>query len=61
MTDKLLAIFLIEDQKDILNRIRNYLTARGLFNPEMMGHNMVRDLLIDCEEFIRLLIIKTDQ
>lgn len=29
-------------------RITNYLRNGGLFNPEHMEHNKVRDLLIDC-------------
>jgi hypothetical protein len=33
---------------DIETRITDYLAAGGLFNPEMMEHEKVRDLLMDC-------------
>lgn len=29
-------------------RITEYLSSGGLFNPELMDHEAVRDLLIDC-------------
>lgn len=32
----------------ILLRITNYLSNGGLFNPEMMEHNKVRELIMDC-------------
>ena len=31
-------------------RITEYLQLGGLFNPEMMDHDKVRDLLVDCRE-----------
>lgn len=34
-------------------RISSYLGNGGLFNPEMMEHDKVRDLLIDCRAEIR--------
>ena len=37
---------------DILDRIQNYLGSGGLFNPELMGHDKVRDLICDCREEI---------
>lgn len=33
-------------------RINNYLGNGGLFNPELMEHQKVRDLLLDCREEI---------
>jgi len=33
---------------DIVDRITDYLSVGGFFNPEMMDHDKVRDLLIDC-------------
>lgn len=36
-------------------RITNYLSHGGLFNPEMMNHEQVRDLLIDCRDEIQWL------
>lgn len=31
-------------------RITDYLSCGGLFNPELMEHEKVRDLLLDCRE-----------
>lgn len=39
-------------QKALSSRITEYLIAGGLFNPEMMEHDKVRDLLIDCRAFL---------
>ena len=36
-------------------RITNYLASGGLFNPEHMEHEKVRDLLMDCREYIEFL------
>jgi hypothetical protein len=37
--------------KELLQqRITHYLSAGGLFNPEMMKHDKVRDLLIECRD-----------
>jgi hypothetical protein len=33
-------------------RITDYLSSGGLFNPEMMDHDNVRDLLIEIREFL---------
>jgi hypothetical protein len=33
-------------------RISNYLQSGGLFNPELMEHDKVRDLIIDCQKEI---------
>ena len=33
-------------------RINDYLSAGGLFNPELMEHEKVRELLLDCREEI---------
>jgi len=32
----------------LLERIRGYLVNGGLFNPEQMEHQKVRDLIIEC-------------
>jgi hypothetical protein len=37
---------------ELLSRIKNYLGNGGLFNPEMMEHDKVRDLILDCREHI---------
>lgn len=39
-------------QEELISRIKSYLGNGGLFNPEMMEHDKVRDLIIDCREFI---------
>ena len=36
--------------KRIVERITEYLSGGGLFNPEMAIHDAVRDLLIDCRD-----------
>lgn len=35
---------------DLIQRIENYLAAGGLNNPELMDHERVRDLIIDCRD-----------
>lgn len=37
---------------EILWRIENYLALGGLFNPEAMEHDKVRDLIMDCRKAI---------
>lgn len=37
----------------LLHRIKDYLCAGGLVNPEMMEHDKVRDLLLDVREYLR--------
>jgi len=36
--------------RELTQRITDYLTGGGLFNPEMANHEAVRDLLIDCRD-----------
>jgi hypothetical protein len=36
----------------LVGRIREYLSNGGLFNPEMMDHDKVRDLLMDVLEHL---------
>lgn len=36
----------------LIDRITEYLELGGLFNPELMEHDKVRDLLIDCRTSI---------
>jgi hypothetical protein len=36
--------------KELVDRITEYLSAGGLFNPELMEHEKVRDLLIECRK-----------
>lgn len=35
---------------DVLIKIKEYLSSGGLFNPELMEHEKVRDLIIECRE-----------
>lgn len=37
---------------ELLETISDYLYAGGLFNPELMNHEKVRDLLIDLKEVL---------
>jgi hypothetical protein len=39
-----------EQAKQLVDRITEYLSVGGLFNPELMEHQKVRDLLIDCRK-----------
>lgn len=39
-------------RQDLLNRIQSYFGNGGLFNPEYMEHDKVRDLIMDCGEYI---------
>ena len=39
--------------QEILNRIKDYLSSGGLFNPEMMEHDKARDLIMDCRYHIQ--------
>ena len=36
--------------KELSDRITEYLSSGGLFNPELANHLAVRDLLIECRE-----------
>ena len=38
---------------DEVSRITNYISSGGLFNPELMEHEKVRDLLISCRDKIK--------
>jgi hypothetical protein len=37
---------------ELLGRIRHYLCSGGLFNPELANHIAVRDLILDCRDWI---------
>ena len=37
---------------ELRDRITAYLSAGGLFNPELANQEAVRDLLIDCRDFL---------
>lgn len=40
---------------DLLEQIGGYLDTGGLFNPELMEHDKVRDLIMDCRSEIERL------
>lgn len=39
-----------EQLQELEKRITDYLSSGGLFNPELMEHNKVRELIIDCRD-----------
>jgi hypothetical protein len=39
-----------ERNEQLVDRITDYLSTGGLFNPELASHDVVRDLLIECRE-----------
>jgi hypothetical protein len=39
----------------VADKITDYLASGGLFNPELMEHQKVRDLLIECRTEIEVL------
>jgi hypothetical protein len=41
-----------EQIKELSDRITDYLSMGGLFNPELANHIAVRDLLIECRELL---------
>jgi hypothetical protein len=42
----------MDKRSEILARINDYLCMGGLFNPECMDHNKVRELLLDSRDYI---------
>lgn len=40
--------------RDLPARITEYLSAGGLWNPELMDHQEVRDMLIDARDVIEI-------
>lgn len=40
----------VPDAAQVIQRCTDYLVGGGLFNPELMQHGMVRDLIIDCRD-----------
>lgn len=41
---------------DLRNRITEYLGVGGMFNPELMDHQAVRDLLVECRTVVLALL-----
>lgn len=42
-----------ERRQELLNRIQNYLEMGGLWNPEMMDHDKVQELIMDVRNYLR--------
>jgi hypothetical protein len=40
-------------RENLLSRIQNYLECGGLFNPECMEHEKVRDLIMDVRNYLK--------
>lgn len=40
------------ERRELVGRITEYLSVGGLFNPELMEHDKVRDLLMDCRSWL---------
>lgn len=41
-----------ERTRELCDRITDYLSMGGLFNPELADHDAVTDLLIECREVL---------
>jgi bacterioferritin-associated ferredoxin len=46
--------------EDILMRIREYISHGGLFNPDLMDHDKVRDLVVDCRGAIQAAVAQRE-
>lgn len=46
---------------DVLDKITDYLSSGGLFNPELMEHDKVRDMVIEAREVINQLCFKVEE
>lgn len=46
---------------DTINKINNYLQVGGMFNPELIEHHKVSDLLLECRNELERLIEKCDK
>lgn len=44
-----------------VDKITQYLTHGGMFNPEAMEHHKVADLLLECRNELERLIVKCDK
>jgi hypothetical protein len=49
------------ETQDVLMRIREYIGHGGLFNPDLMDHDKVRDLVVDCRDAIAAALAEIDQ
>lgn len=46
---------------EVLNKINEYLQVGGFFNPEMMEHDKVRDMVLECRDEIKRLEDKAEK
>ena len=40
-------------KEDLIKAINGYLLSGGMWNPEMANHDNVRDLLIECRDYMQ--------
>jgi len=43
---------LIKTKEQLLHTIKEYLCVGGLWNPELMEHDKVRDMIMDIREYL---------
>lgn len=51
----------LHEARDLLKRVQNYLEHGGFFNPELMAHDKVRELVVDLAEALRAERTEGDQ
>jgi len=49
------------EAQDVLMRILDYIGNGGLFNPDLMDHDKVRDLVVDCRTALDAALAEIDQ
>lgn len=43
------------NKQELIDRMREYLTLGGLWSPDLMDHDKVRDIIIDALEYMEIL------
>ena len=46
-------IHMVENVKELLQKTQEYLSLGGLFNPELMPQDKVRDMLIEYRDILK--------
>ena len=46
---------------DLIAKITEYLSVGGMFNPGLMDHDKVRDMLLECRTELKRLVTKCDK
>jgi len=49
------------EAQDVLMRILDYIGNGGLFNPDLMDHDKVRDLVVDCRTALDAALAEIDR